>query len=134
MSQEFLLPTDDREFLDRIHGQKWETVRDGGSLWLLIQEYPIPDGYNCSQVTLALLINPMYPDVQIDMAYCFPALSLNNGRAIPNLLQQQINGKQFQGWSRHRTAENPWRPGIDDISGHLTLVQSWFERELKRKI
>jgi hypothetical protein len=132
MSQQFLLPSDDREFLNEIHGQKWETVSEGGNLWLLIHEFPVPAGYNHAQITLALLINPMYPDVQIDMAYCFPALSLNSGRAIPNILSQQINGRQFQGWSRHRTATNPWRPGVDDISGHLNLVQHWFERELNR--
>jgi hypothetical protein len=132
MNQHFFLPSEDREFLDEIHGQKWETVSEGGIHWLFIQEYPVPAGYNHNLVTLALLINPMYPDVQIDMAYCFPALCLNNGRVIPNILQQQINGKQFQGWSRHRTSENPWRPGIDDIAGHLTLVQHWFERELTR--
>lgn len=132
MSQQILLPAEDREFLNKVHGQNWETVSDGGNLWLLMHEYPIPAGYDHSKVTLALLIPAMYPDVQIDMAYCYPALSLSSGRTIPNLLQQQINGKQFQGWSRHRTAENPWRLGIDDVSGHLTLVQHWFERELNR--
>ena len=48
------------------------------------------------------------------------------------LLPLKVDGKDFQQWSRHRTTESPWRPGEDDLSSHLVLVDDWLEREFKK--
>ena len=83
-------------------------------------------------VTVALQIPPGYPDAQIDMAYFHPHLARKDGRAIGALSAQDLDGKVFQRWSRHRTGEAPWRPGEDDVSSHLVLVDDWLERELAK--
>ena len=79
---------------------------------------------------MALRISPSYPDDQIDMVYFSPALALKSGRGIRQLTLTMIDGKQYQQWSRHRTAQNPWRPGLDSISTHLLQVNNWLDREL----
>lgn len=127
---DFALRPSDVEALDAT-GLKWEAIKDAqGAQWVFLYEYPLCAGYSSRKVTLALLLVPGYPDAQIDMAFVSPALTLISGRTLANLSPRPINGVAFQQWSRHRTAANPWRPGIDDVGTHLVLVKSWFDREI----
>jgi hypothetical protein len=131
-SRQFRLPEPDERFLEAL-GRPYDTILDGGSRWLIVQDVDVPVGYNLSRVSLAFAIPATYPDTQIDMAYVSPALVRADGKAIPALCNQAIRGQNWQRWSRHRTADNPWRPGIDDISTHLNFVNSWLCRELERE-
>ena len=130
MKRHFELPEEDIEYLES-SCYKWETITNGRFNWVIIYDFPVPDGYNQHAVDVALRIDQGYPVSQIDMAYFHPSLQLLNGKVIgaSNALQA-IEGKNWQRWSRHRTGHNPWRPGIDDISTHLQLVAFWIEREL----
>jgi hypothetical protein len=65
------------------------------------------------------------------MVYFLPGLALTNGKAIRALTPLMIDGTEYQQWSRHRTPQNPWRAGLDNICTHLLQVDSWLERELK---
>jgi hypothetical protein len=123
LRREFKLPLADAVALP------WETVKSGQSLWLLIHEWKLPVGYNVATVSVGLLVPSEYADVQIDMVYFKPALSRVDGKAINALSSADICGESWQRWSRHRTAENPWRPGVDDVASHLTLVDEWLRRE-----
>ena len=80
----------------------------------------------------AIVIPPGYPDAQLDMVYFFPPLARADGGAIGALTPRRFDEKDWQQWSRHRTQQNPWRPGEDDIAGHLMLVDYWLRRELPR--
>lgn len=131
MRRQFTLPEPDREFLDT-RGLVWETIAEAGSNWLLIHDLPLPQGYNVNRVMVGLMVSAGYPEAQIDMAYFFPPLTRLDGKLINAATPLQKDGKTFQQWSRHRTAQNPWRPGEDDISTHLALVEQWIEKELTR--
>lgn len=130
MRQQFKLPQEDQAFVNSL-GLDWETVIENGS-WLIIHNYPIPDGYSSNQASIAINISTGYPDTPLDMVYVFPALSLCNGKAIGRVAAHSLDGKSWQRWSRHRTPQNPWRPGVDDLAGHFTLVNHWFMRELRK--
>jgi hypothetical protein len=133
MRRQFELPSFDTQYLGTT-GLEWETLVEGAGRWLLIHNRPVPSGYNVERVTVALQIVPSYPEAQIDMAYFFPHLSRKDGQAIgASAVKQDLDGKSFQRWSRHRTAEAPWRPGEDDVSSHLVLVDDWLAREFERK-
>lgn len=129
----FPLPSGDTAFLD-VLGLYWETVRCGGLGRLVIHDYAVAPGYNVETVRLNLIIEPAYPDTQIDMVYVYPALVRPDRRPIPATTTDSFDGLVWQRWSRHRTGANPWRPGVDDVSTHLALVNHWFERELERKV
>lgn len=131
LRQDFALPENDLDFL-KTFPYNWETLSLGGQKTLIIHNYPVPNGYNVNNVSLALLIPAGYPETQIDMAYFKPSLIRNDGIAIRTITQENIAGEHWQRWSRHRGAENAWRPGIDDISTHLAYVDHWLEAELKR--
>jgi hypothetical protein len=132
MRREFQLPPEDLEYLEA-SGYAWEAIVVGNVKWLLIHAYPIPHGYNVSTATVALRLPPAYPDEQIDMVYFSPAIALTSGRGIGALSIQQIEGKNFQQWSRHRTGTNPWRIGLDNIGSHMLQVKSWLDRELQKQ-
>jgi hypothetical protein len=131
MRRQFQLPESDREFLEA-RGLPWETIIESNTKWLLIHEFPVPNGYNHNTVTVALMIVAGYPEAQIDMVYFYPALARLDGHQINALASQNIEGKTYQRWSRHRTSQNPWRPGEDDVSTHLSLVEFLVEKELLR--
>jgi hypothetical protein len=130
--RDFALGETDRDYLDTL-GLAWETVKEGSQLWLLLPNWVLPDGYNVRTATLALRIPEAYPDTQIDMVYFSPALSRADGVAIRQLTPITILGQPYQQWSRHRTPANPWKPGHDDVSTHLALVDDWLRREFQGK-
>lgn len=115
-------------------GLRWEAIRDGGTStnWVLIHGYGLPGGYQEQTATVALQLPDGYPDQQIDMVYFRPALARLSGKAIANVSEQAIAGQVFQRWSRHRTPQNPWRVGLDDLGTHLVLVEDWLSKELLR--
>ncbi|MGH1362749.1 MAG: multiubiquitin domain-containing protein [Calditrichia bacterium] len=126
----FELSEEDIVDLDNL-GVNWETIRDNGN-WVIIRDYPVCSGYNVDNVDVALKIEAGYPGVQIDMAYFNPGLARKDGKPIDALAGHNLDGKNWQRWSRHRTPQNPWRPGIDNISTHLLAISDWFQRELNK--
>jgi hypothetical protein len=131
MRRQFSLPEGDEAHLEA-RGLAWEMVIEGGVQWLIIHDFPAPAGYNQAKVMAAVRIETSYPDTQLDMVYFHPHLARLDGRLIGALASQPLDGKDWQRWSRHRTGQNPWRPGEDDLSTHLALVEHWLERELSK--
>jgi len=126
--KQFDLPEADMEYLEGL-GLQWEAILEGGQRWLLIHDYPIKPGYNLSAALVALAMDTSYPSTEINMAYFYPGLARADGKPIGALSPQQIDGKQFQRWSRHRTQMNGWRPGADDLCSHMVLIDEWLRRE-----
>lgn len=131
LRRQFNLPAQDLEFLTSV-GLAWETTIENGQHWVLFKDYPIRPEYAQGKVDVALLLPPGYRDCQIDMVYFFPGLTRIDGKPINATAGMVIDGKNWQRWSRHRTESNPWRPGVDDISTHMRLVDYWLEREIRR--
>lgn len=130
LRKEVQLPEEDIEFLETL-GKDWETIREANLEWLLIYGYPVPDGYTISEVNVAILISSGYPMAPLDMAYFHPAVICANGKQIQaTQSQRRIDNKIWQRWSRHRTQENPWRIGLDNMSTHFSTIDHWLEREL----
>lgn len=133
LRRDFQLAEADSDALDAMNIE-WTTVKDpSGTLLLVIPGWSLPAGYNVATATLVLVLPAGYPDTQIDMAYFSPALSRTDGKTVNNLTSVTWSIGAFQQWSRHRTAQNPWRPGVDDISTHLSLVDDWLRREFERR-
>ncbi len=132
MRRHFSLHEQDEEHLN-VRGHPWETVIENNVMRLVIHDFPVPQGYNFDRVNLNLRIGNNYPDEQIDMVYFYPHLARLDGKPIGALASDKFDGNDWQRWSRHRTAANPWRPGIDCIATHLHLVKDWLIREFERR-
>lgn len=128
LRRQFALHQRDERFLEE-YGLRWETILDG-SQWVLLHEFSTHSGYNHPTVIVAIRLETGYPATELNMVYVYPALSRKDGRPIKaTQATQQIDGKAFQRWSRHRTAANPWKPNEDSLETHIILVEDWFERE-----
>jgi len=123
----FSLPEADEEFLDANY-PGWETITDAGTPWLILNDFPVPEGYDHRQVRAAIRISSGYPNAHLDMVYFLPGISRTNGRQISRLAPQTIEGQSWQRWSRHYS----WRTGVDDLSTHIERVKSWLTNELNR--
>ena len=131
MRKDFELLAEDAAFLQEC-GFAWETVADG-SQWVLLNDFPIPAGYAQKNVTAAIRLETGYPDAQLDMVYFHPALTRTDGKGITaTSANQAIIGQVFQRWSRHRTPQNPWLAGQDNLATHIMLVEDWLEREFEQ--
>lgn len=127
----FPLSDEDTQFLND-YGCPWETISDG-SQWVLLHEFQTPEGYNHNHVTAAIRLETGYPTSPLDMVYFYPALQRIDGRPIgATSATQAIAGKEYQRWSRHRTAENPWKPGQDNLESHVVLIEDWLTREFEK--
>lgn len=129
--RQFALLKGDAAFLDSLN-LRWESVVDGGVHAVIIYGWPLPSGYNVASADVHVRFNSGYPDTQLDMAYFAPALSRASGRGINNLSTTPFDGRSWQQWSRHRTPASAWRPGVDDLSTHMALVEDWLAAEVRK--
>jgi len=130
LRRQFDLLPEDVTFLDD-YGLPWETVVDG-SRWVLVHDFPTFGPYDHATATLAIRLETGYPDAALDMVYFHPALARQDGKRIgATEARQDLDGRSFQRWSRHRTPENPWRPGHDSVGTHIFLIEDWLQREFE---
>ena len=126
-----LLPVDERGLEAR--GLIFETLIEGSRRWLILPNYPLPEGFSSRSASIALEIPPPYPAAEIDMFYCLPHLARVDGRPIPQTeARVSIRGQSFQRWSRHRGPGAQWRPQTDNVLTHLALVDAAILREVEQ--
>jgi hypothetical protein len=131
LRRQFDLLPEDESFLKE-YGLPWETIVDG-SPWVLIHDFPTHEGYNHPRATVAIRLETGYPTSPLDMAYFCPALARMDSKPIgATNAEQQLDGKSYQRWSRHRTAQNPWKAGQDGLGSHVILIEDWLEREFRK--
>lgn len=121
----------DRLFLES-YGLPFDIVQDG-STWVILRDFLLPPCFTHQHVSVAIRIEQGYPLTQLDMLYVFPKLARLDGREIPQTqVEQSIEDKIFQRWSRHRSGENQWFPGVDCLETHVFLIEEIFEKEAAR--
>ena len=129
MNEPYHLPPDDTQYLDENFPSQWrKTVEGNGKFGLLIDDFPIANGYSVDNSTLMLLIPIGYPGSMLDMFYFDPPLSKLNGSQINALASEIHFGRTWQRWSRHYS----WQPGVDSIITHIEYVKNELYHELKR--
>jgi hypothetical protein len=125
------LLNDDEVFLNDL-GLRWEAVIESGMQTVIIYSWPLPAGYNVATADVHVRFTSGYPDTQLDMAYFAPPLTRTNGRGINAVSIVRLDGRDWQQWSRHRTATSAWRSSVDNLSTHMALVDDWLAAELQK--
>lgn len=125
LRRDFMLCETDTTFLDANHSN-WEAVMDNGVPYVVLNNFPVPAGYNHSRVRAAIILTSGYPLAALDMVYFSPALSRIDGRSMNALAPHSICGEVWQRWSRHYN----WRHGVDDLTIHVERIRSWLDDEL----
>lgn len=134
MRRDFVLPEEDTKLLDDSQLQ-WEAISEGAEKWLIIRSIHIPPAFVVSPTSVAIQIPNGYPATGLDMAYFNPAIRRIDGGVIPcTNAAKHIEGLNWQRWSRHYTAANPWKNGEYNILTHYLLCLSWLDKEARRGI
>lgn len=130
--RQFDLTIPESDFLGE-YSCPWETITDG-SQWVLLHNFSTQHpGYNHEKVIAAIRLETGYPKAPLDMVYFYPTLQRKDGKPIAaTQVIQQIDGRSFQRWSRHRTSANPWIIGQDDLSTHILMIEDWLRREFEK--
>ena len=122
------LPAVDSGYL-RERVSQHTVIADGGMICVLVQGFPLPNGFDRSTVDLLLRLSPGYPDVPPDMWWFDPPVALASGKPIPATdVRESYLGRTWQRWSRH-FASGQWRSGLDSLETFLALIH----RELRRE-
>lgn len=129
--RDFSLPLEDQNFLKK-NNITFDCISDSGH-WVILRDFPIPEGYNVDKCDIAIMIPSSYPTSALDMFYIFPALSRTDSQPIGALSPHNLESKQYQRWSRHRTGENPWIPGEDNLETHIELMKHSISDEFKKR-
>ncbi|PKV49212.1 multiubiquitin [Aquimarina sp. MAR_2010_214] len=129
---DFDIPADDSEFLNSL-SNKVDILKEGNVCWIMLRDYALPEGYNVNTADVAIMIPPHYPRTALDMVYFTPPLHRKDGKQIGQLVNQSIEGKNYQRWSRHRTQYNPWHPEIDNFESHLDLMMHCLIAEFNKR-
>jgi hypothetical protein len=131
LRRQLYIEEEETSFLESL-GLPWETIQDCSGYWLFIHNFHIPRGYNVQTAKAAIQLQSNYLLSGLDMVYFSPSLfRLDNIAIRATEYIQTIDNKSFQRWSRHRTGANPWRPGVDNLSTHIGLIEEWLLREFK---
>lgn len=127
------LPARDIKELQR-RALSWEMHKEGQFHWVILHNYPLPEGYQVTQAKLAVQISAGYPAAPLDMVYVQPPLRRLDAKTIPATTTTVVlQGLRFQRWSRHRDMRtSPWNPNVDGLATHLALADNWFEQEMHR--
>ena len=129
LRREFALLAADERHLAAL-GLRWETVVDANRRWLVIHDYPVPEGFTVRRTLMALEIPPTYPGAQIYGFYAYPPLALASGRVIEcTQLRGTLLGVEFHGWSRNR-GTTPWNPAADNVATQLALADAAMAKEV----
>ena len=121
MTDPYELLPEDTEYLDASYPGKWRKLCEGpGKFGLLIESFPVPDGYRPEASDLMVLVPSGYPGSPLDMFYFCPELGKTGGSAIGAIADECHFGRRWQRWSRHYK----WTPGRDNVVSHIEYVSS----------
>lgn len=114
---------DDIQYLNGTFPE-WESLSEGS--WVLLHNFPIPEGYTISSTTVAIKIPGNYPTTSPDMAYFYPPIERCDKSTITaTQVNECIDGKSYQRWSRHYRS-GTWHPDEDGLAVHVMAIKDWL--------
>ncbi len=106
--------------------------------WVVIYDFPLPNGFNYKTTDILILLPPSYPQTPPDWFYMDPRLQRRDGSRPPHYFEEIRKALSVEGWAAGslHIIKN-WHPSDDPLTGHslLTvcqLIQEAFERWLRQ--
>lgn len=91
-----------------------------GWVYLVVEHYPLPAGYNRGQSDLLVKVPPPYPLAGLDMFWMEPDLRLASGAQPANTCVETYLGRNWLRFSWHPAG---WRPHRDSLGSYLGFVE-----------
>jgi len=122
-----LLSAEDVAML-KVKGYEFQADQVGGSVHLIIKNYPMTEHYTPQTVDLLLQLPANFPTIHPDMFWTYPEVRRQNG-TYPDRADQFYDyaGHRWQRWSRH-LSPGRWRPGTDNLQTYLGVIRREFKK------
>ncbi len=92
-----------------------------GFIHVIIQNYPLPGGYNKKLTDLLIKVPVSYPNGNPDMFWADVDLTLADGRGPKSTSRENIFGKD---WLRFSWHPGKWNPGRDNLETYLGFINN----------
>ncbi len=126
-----MLSEDDKKWLNE-RGFSYEASVDAsGITHLIINNYPLPQGFDQDKTDLLVRLPAGFPDTAPDMFWVDPTIKLvKTGANAPASDQYESHaGRTWQRFSRH-LSPGAWRPGIDSLQSWLVAIRGLLEKDV----
>jgi hypothetical protein len=104
-----------------------DIAEDGDWIDIVIDDYPLGEGFNVNSSRLLIRAQRTYPDAGPDMFWLETKVLLANGR--PPQAAEAIEMYRGQGWRRFSWHRQKWTPSVDNLHGYLEFIR----RRLREK-
>jgi hypothetical protein len=108
---------------------------DEAGSWVMIKDFPLPEGYNYETTDILVLLPPNYPQTPPDWFYVDDNLRLADGRRPSHVFYQQTTHDpntrlvnraeekppQMKGWTGCCLHIRSWQPAANPVEGHSLL-------------
>ena len=109
------------EFL-RKEGFRIKITEDGKLIKLIINSFPLPDGYSIKTSDILLIFTYSYPVGKPDMFWLEQDVLLANGQ-VPNAAEV-IEKHLGRSWRRVSWHSGKWNPGRDDLNTFISFIET----------
>ena len=100
------------KYSNLVHGQNYD--------WVMIPDFPLPDGYNRQTTKLLFLIPNAYPHTAPDCFYVEIGLRLSNGN-LPSNYNEEMNVPVGGPWGYFSWHPEIWQPADEIQKGDNLL-------------
>lgn len=123
MNQQLALEAEElrrRGFVPQLHPQ------GDGWVFVVFDEYPVPDGFNQKSTSLLVKVPPNYPLGGLDMFWTDPQVRLAGGSLPANTGVESYLGRS---WLRFSWHPHRWNPSSDSLASYLKFIDKRLERK-----
>jgi hypothetical protein len=99
-----------------------EASREGNRIFVIFEDYPLPNGWNKNKTKLLIMSDISYPNSKLDMFWVDEDVRLANG-VMP---QGGGSMENYLGrrWHRFSWHVQKWNPAVDNIKTYLGTIDS----------
>lgn len=90
--------------------------------WVMIEQFPLPRGYNYEETSILILLPPDYPLTVRDWFYLDPGIERLDGRQLPHYRTPDEDELEAAGWKAGCLHIRSWRPAENFWEGHCLLT------------
>jgi hypothetical protein len=108
--------------------ERFEVVPQAdGWTFLIVSDYPLPEGFAPNLVRLLVKLPPLFPDAAPDMFWLNPQVRTASGSQPQGTSVEQLLEEQWQRFSWH-LLPGAWRPGTSTLRDFMRCVRARLEK------
>lgn len=100
----------------------------GGWTFLVIHNFPLPEGYTPRAVSVLIKLPPLFPEAAPDMFWVRPAARTRSGSMPKATTTEQLLGGPWQRYSWHLSS-GAWKPGESTLRDYIRCIRGRFLRQ-----